>query len=256
MFDPLDGSRNIDAGIPTGTIFGVYERPGAGAGVGGGGSDLDAAALQPGTALVAAGYVLYSGATILALATNSGSGSTGSTGSDSTSSGSGSGISSTSSGVAMFDLDPHLGEFVLTRPRVQVPRRGAIYSLNDARQFDWPAGLRRYVDDIRRGKGQNPRQYSARYVCSLVADFHRTLLYGGWCANPRPHLRLVYEGNPLALLCEAAGGRASDGKRRVLGIAPSRLHERLPLFLGSADDIAELESYGDVQQGGGKKYDV
>lgn len=186
---------------------------------------------------------------------------------------------------------------------------GQIYSLNDARYFDWPEGLRRYIDTVRQGKGQNPKQYSARYICSLVADFHRcslasctgcvqmptplhcsltghcracrTLLYGGIAANPRSHLRLVYEGNPLAYLaeqacchsmsapvtcmhalrsenlapeinaahaCMQAGGRASDGKRRILDIDPEKLHQRLPLFLGSPADIAELESYGDVQQ--------
>jgi fructose-1,6-bisphosphatase I len=189
---------------------------------------------------------------------------------------------------------------------ITIPQRGVIYSLNDAREHDWPEGLRRYINNLRQGKGQHPKQYSARYICSLggfcgelgqlgelqspvspsivfgqlwrrqqygrvclnliqplprksnhaVADFHRTLLYGGWCANPRPHLRLVYEGNPLALLAEQAGGRGSDGKQRVLAIPPEKLHQRLPLFLGSPADIDELESYGDVQQGAGKKYDV
>ncbi|KIZ06079.1 hypothetical protein MNEG_1872 [Monoraphidium neglectum] len=165
-------------------------------------------------------------------------------------------VLSTGNGTHGFTYDSLLGEWVLTHRSITIPKRGVIYSLNDARQFDWPDGLWRYIDAIRQGKGQHPKQYSARYICSLVADFHRTLLYGGWCANPRPHLRLVYEGNPLAMLSEQAGGRASDGVRRVLSIAPEALHQKLPLFLGSPDDIAELESYGDVQQGGGKKYDV
>lgn len=125
---------------------------------------------------------------------------------------------------------------------------GQIYSVNDARYYDWPAGLRRYIDDIRQGKGQYPKKYSARYICSLVADLHRTILYGGIAMNPRSHLRLVYEANPLSYLVEQAQGKGSDGKRRILDIEPTKLHERLPLFLGSPDDILELESYGDVQQ--------
>lgn len=125
---------------------------------------------------------------------------------------------------------------------------GQIYSVNDARYFDWPLGLRRYIDDIRQGKGQYPKKYSARYICSLVADLHRTILYGGIAMNPRSHLRLLYEANPLSFLVEQAGGKGSDGKRRILDIEPKKLHERLPLFLGSPKDILELESYGDVQQ--------
>lgn len=133
---------------------------------------------------------------------------------------------------------------------------GQIYSVNDARYFDWPLGLRRYIDDIRQGKGQYPKKYSARYICSLVADLHRTLLYGGIAMNPRSHLRLVYEANPLSFLVEQAGGKGSDGKRRILDIEPRKLHERLPLFLGSPKDILELESYRDVQQVVNPGYEV
>lgn len=125
---------------------------------------------------------------------------------------------------------------------------GQIYSVNDARYFDWPKGLRSYIDDVRQGKGQYPKKYSARYICSLVADFHRTIFYGGLAMNPRAHLRLVYEANPLSFIAEQAGGRGSDGTRRILDIQPVELHQRLPLFLGSADDVAELLSYKDVQQ--------
>ncbi|KAK9901591.1 hypothetical protein WJX75_003787 [Coccomyxa subellipsoidea] len=213
VFDPLDGSRNIDASIPTGTIFGLYAAATSG-------EPTDA--LQPGTRQIAAAYSLYSSATML--------------------------VVSWGSGVHGFTLDTTVGEFVLSHPKIQIPQRGQIYSVNDARYFDWPEGLRRYIDDIRQGKGQNPKQYSARYICSLVADFHRTLLYGGVAMNPRSHLRLIYEANPLGFLAEQAGGRASDGKRRILDIQPEKLHQRLPLFLGSPDDIAELESYEDVQQ--------
>lgn len=151
-----------------GTIFGVYQRDAA--------ADATSNVLQPGSKLVAAGYSLYSSATMMVITTGS--------------------------GTHGFTLDPQLGDFVLTHPSITIPKRGQIYSVNDARYFDWPAGLQRYIDDIRQGKGQSPKQYSARYICSLVADFHRTLLYGGVAMNPRSHLRLVYEANPMSFLCE------------------------------------------------------
>nr|XP_043629577.1 fructose-1,6-bisphosphatase class 1 [Erigeron canadensis] len=227
--DPLDGSRNIDASIPTGTIFGVYKRL----------IELDSLpveekamlnSLQSGSRLVAAGYVLYSSATIMCI--------------------------SFGSGAHAFTLDHTTGDFVLTHPDIKIPPRGQIYSVNDARYFDWPEGLRRYIDTIRQGKGKFPKKYSARYICSLVADFHRTLMYGGVAMNPRDHLRLVYEANPLSFLAEQAGGKGSDGKNRILSLQPVKLHQRLPLFLGSPDDIDELESYGDVQQTVNPGYDV
>jgi fructose-1,6-bisphosphatase I len=133
---------------------------------------------------------------------------------------------------------------------------GQIYSLNDARYFDWPSGLQRYIDNIRQGKGQTRKKYSARYICSLVADLHRTVLCGGLAMNPRSHLQLVYEANPLSYLVEQGGGKATDGKRRILEINPIMLHQRLPLFLGSMADIAELVSYGDIQQVHNPGYEV
>ncbi|KAI3978980.1 hypothetical protein MKX01_016155 [Papaver californicum] len=227
--DPLDGSRNIDASIPTGTIFGIYNRL----------EELDHLpieekaqlnSLQSGGKLIAAGYVLYSSATILCV--------------------------SFGSGTHAFTLDRTTGDFVLTHPRIKVPPRGQIYSVNDARYFDWPEGLRKYIDTVRQGKGKFPKKYSARYICSLVADFHRTLMYGGVTMNPRDHLRLVYEANPLSFLVEQAGGRGSDGKVKILSIQPVKLHQRLPLFLGSLEDMEELESYGDVQQKINPGYEV
>ncbi|KAK8940478.1 hypothetical protein KSP39_PZI010035 [Platanthera zijinensis] len=221
VVDPLDGSRNIDVSIPTGTIFGIYNRL----------VELDQLpveekaqinALQSGNRLVAAGYALYSSATIICL--------------------------SFGSGTHTFTLDRSTGDFLLTHPSLRIPPRGQIYSVNDARYFDWPTGLRQYIDTVRQGKGQFPKKYSARYICSLVADFHRTLIYGGIAMNPRCHLRLVYEANPLSFLVEQAGGRGSNGKTRILSIQPFELHQRLPLFLGSLDDIHELESYDDIQQ--------
>ncbi|KAK9089341.1 hypothetical protein Scep_028423 [Stephania cephalantha] len=227
--DPLDGSRNIDASIPTGTIFGVYNRL----------VELDHLpvhervqlnSLQSGTRLVAAAYVLYSSATIFCV--------------------------SFGSGTHAFTLDHTTGDFVLTHPSIKIPSRGQIYSVNDARYFDWPEGLRRYIDTVRQGKGRYPKKYSARYICSLVGDFHRTLMYGGVAMNPRDHLRLVYEANPLSFLVEQAGGKGSDGKNRILSMQPAKLHQRLPLFLGSLEDIEELESYGDVQQKLNPGYEV
>ncbi|PSS02594.1 Fructose-1,6-bisphosphatase [Actinidia chinensis var. chinensis] len=227
--DPLDGSRNIDASIPTGTIFGIYNRL----------VELDHLpveerallnSLQSGTRLVAAGYVLYSSATIL--------------------------CASFGLGTHAFTLDHSTGDFILTHPNIKIPPRGQIYSVNDARYFDWPEGLRRYIDTVRQGKGRYPKKYSARYICSLVADFHRTLMYGGVAMNPRDHLRLVYEANPLSFLVEQAGGRGSDGKSRILSLQPVKLHQRRPLFLGSSEDMEELESYGDVQQKVNPGYEV
>ncbi|KAF9600851.1 hypothetical protein IFM89_013131 [Coptis chinensis] len=227
--DPLDGSRNIDASIPTGTIFGIYNRL----------MELDHLpteekaqlnSLQSGSRLIAAGYVLYSSATIFCV--------------------------SFGSGTHAFTLDHTTGDFVLTHPSIKVPSRGQIYSVNDARYFDWPEGLRRYIDTVRQGNGKYPKKYSARYICSLVADFHRTLIYGGVAMNPRDHLRLVYEANPLSFLAEQAGGRGSDGKGRILSLQPVKLHQRLPLFLGSPEDMEELESYGDVQQKINPGYEV
>ncbi|KAE9597091.1 putative fructose-bisphosphatase [Lupinus albus] len=229
VIDPLDGSRNIDASIPTGTIFGIYKRL----------EELDDLpkeekamlnSLQSGSRLIAAGYVLYSSATIL--------------------------CTTFGSGTQAFTLDHSTGDFILTNPSIKIPPRGQIYSVNDARYFDWPEGLRRYIDTIRQGKGRYPKKYSARYICSLVADLHRTLLYGGVAMNPRDHLRLVYEANPLSFVVEQAGGRGSNGKSRILSLQPVKLHQRLPLFLGSLEDMEELESYEDVQQKVNPGYEV
>jgi fructose-1,6-bisphosphatase I len=229
VFDPLDGSRNIDASIPTGTIFGIYRKL----------PEADQLPLpekatvnvmQRGERLVAAGYALYSSATVMCI--------------------------SVGSGLYGFTLDHSIGEFVYSHHDIRIPERGQIYSVNDARYFDWPSGLRRYIDNIRQGKSQTRKKYSARYICSLVADLHRTILYGGLAMNPRSHLRLVYEANPLSYLVEQGGGKGTDGKRRILEINPIKLHQRLPLFLGSMADIAELVSYGDVQQLENPGYEV
>ena len=223
--DPLDGSRNIDCNIPVGSIFGVYRVMRT---LGGGEGDGVAQCTQPARAQVAAGYAHHSGATTLVLAVGD-------------------------SGPAMeFVLDDDTGAFVVAADGapLRCPPRGQIYSLNDARFDDWPEGLRRYVVDARRGENQTGKQYSARYVCSLVGDFHRTMKYGGWCGNPRPHLRWQFEVAPLAFVARAAGAIATDGMNDVMANedGPSTAHERTPLFVGSVDDVAELLTYGDVRQ--------
>ena len=223
--DPLDGSRNIDCNIPVGSIFGVYRVVRT---LGGGEGDGVAQCTQPARAQVAAGYAHHSGATTLVLAVGD-------------------------EGAAMeFVLDDDTGAFVVAADGapLRCPPRGQIYSLNDARFDDWPEGLRRYVTDARRGENQTGKQYSARYVCSLVGDFHRTMKYGGWCGNPRPHLRWQFEVAPLAFVARAAGAIATDGMNDVMANedGPSTAHERTPLFVGSVDDVAELLTYGDVRQ--------
>ena len=223
--DPLDGSRNVDVGVPVGTIFGVYRVDET---VFGEENHPEAQALRPGKELVAAGYANYSSSTGLVLAVAGGG-------------------APTELDLTRGDANSH-GEFREARA-LACPRRGQLYSLNDARFDDWPEGLRRYVEDARAGRGATGKKYSARYVCSLVTDFHRTLYQGGWCGNPRPHLRLVYECAPLAFVARAAGGRGSDGLGEILIRKPRDVHERTPFFAGSVEDVDELESYGDVRQG-------
>lgn len=248
VFDPLDGSSNIAACIPTGTIFGVYRRRKSGGSSSGGEkeekkeegekeeSDTLEQVLRPGRELLLAGYSLYSSATMLVLTLSGGCEKAGTHG---------------------FTFDPVSNQFVCTHPRIRVPERGQFYSLNDARFDDWSAPLQSYISTVRSGQGESKKQYAARYVCSLVADLHRTLLYGGWAGNPRAHLRRVYEAAPLSAVTVAAGGRATDGRAAsVLDVCPEALHSRAPFFAGSRDDITELLSFGDVRQTGKKKYDV
>lgn len=227
VFDPLDGSSNLASSLPTGSIWGLYRAASP--------TPAPADALQPGSALVAAGYALYSSATVAVVSLGLGR------------------------GAHAFARCPASGAWRCTSgpAGVRVPARGQTYSLNDARAGDWPPGLAAYVEAIRSGTGRSGKKYAARYVCALVADLHRTLVggVGGWAANPRPHLRRVYEAAPLAFVTVAAGGAATDGAGPVLDAVPEALHARAPLWLGSADDIEELLSYGEVRQGV-TKYEV
>merc|ERR1719440_1337697 len=228
VFDPLDGSSNIDAAISTGTIFGIFEEgPAAEACTVEGTDGLSekeieclASTLQPGKKLVAAGYCMYSSSTIMVLTTGS--------------------------GVNGFTLDPNIGEFVLTHPNIQVPKRGKIYSINEANYFDWEPALQEHISNLKAGKGESGQKYSARYIGSMVGDIHRTLLYGGLfgypgdAKNPNGKLRLLYEGAPMSFLLEQAGGKSTTGSQRVMEIVPSGVHQRVPVFLGSPDDVDEI----------------
>ena len=207
-------------------MLGVYRvAPTLGTGEG----DGVAQCTQPARSQLAAGYAHHSGAATLVLA-----------------------VGDEGSAVE-FVLDDDTGAFVVANDGapLRCPPRGQIYSLNDAGFDDWPEGLRRYVTDARRGENQTGKRYSARYVCSLVGDFHRTMKYGGWCGNPRPHLRRQFEVSPLAFVARAAGAVATDGSYEDLmatETGPVAAHERTPLFVGSVDDVGELLTYGDIRQ--------
>eukprot|EP00534_Pseudo-nitzschia_fraudulenta_P006456 CAMPEP_0201193284 /NCGR_PEP_ID=MMETSP0851-20130426/146513_1 /ASSEMBLY_ACC=CAM_ASM_000631 /TAXON_ID=183588 /ORGANISM="Pseudo-nitzschia fraudulenta, Strain WWA7" /LENGTH=259 /DNA_ID=CAMNT_0047479751 /DNA_START=46 /DNA_END=825 /DNA_ORIENTATION=- len=234
-FDPLDGSGNLDANLPTGSIFGIAPCNTRNSNSQDGNQPNFS---RPGSALAAAGYAHYSSSTELMV----------SFGNDHP------------DGVVGFTLsgsgDQPEDDFLLSRKNICCPSHGPYYSLNEAREPDWPDGLRRWIYDAKRGKTTTGKTYSSRYVCSLCADLHRTLLKGGWAGNPRPHLRLLYEAAPLAFLIEAAGGKGSDGKQNLLDIVPEGLHDRVCVFLGSRDDIEDLEIYGDIQQVQSKRYEA
>jgi len=228
VFDPLDGSSNIDAAISTGTIFGIFEENADPEGCTIDGKDSMSESevkclvdtLQPGSKLVGSGYVMYSSSTIM--------------------------VMTFGNGVQGFTLDPAIGEFVLTHPDIQIPKRGKIYSINEANYFDWDPALQTYINNLKAGKGESGDKYSARYIGSMVGDIHRTLLYGGIfgypgdAKNPNGKLRLLYEGAPMSFLLEQAGGKSTTGSQRVMDITPNGVHQRVPVFLGSPDDIDEV----------------
>jgi fructose-1,6-bisphosphatase I len=212
VFDPLDGSSNIDVNVNVGTIFSVLRRlPSAT-------NDLQASILQHGHAQVAAGYVVYGPSTVL--------------------------VYTTGHGVHGFTLDPTIGAYVLTNEHMKMPEQGSYYSVNEANAATWPDEYREYVGKLR--SGALGRQYSSRYIGSLVADFHRTLLKGGVFLypptkdQPGGKLRLLYEANPLAFIAEQAGGMASSGRGRILDIKPEGIHQRTPLIVGSKFEMEAL----------------
>jgi len=227
-FDPLDGSSNLDVSVPTGSIFGIAPYV------------VDKPFSSPGRKLVAAGYAVYSSSLEFVISLTNGS--------DSFAAGFTLANQNLLQSCGINQESNVAARFVLSRPNMQCPRQGSYYSLNEGREPDWPEGLKRWVRDAKRGSLPSGQVYSSRYICSLCADVHRTLLKGGWAGNPRPHLRLLYEAAPLAHIAEACGGKGSDGVRNILDIVPIGLHDRTCVYIGSINDVKELEDYGDVQQ--------
>ncbi|MCA9177088.1 MAG: class 1 fructose-bisphosphatase [Planctomycetales bacterium] len=215
VFDPLDGSSNIDVNVSVGTTFSVLRRP-AGASL----DDPERWVLQAGTEQVAAGYVVYGSSTML--------------------------VYSVGNGVHGFTLDPAVGAFILSHPNMRMPPKGAYYSVNEAKASGFPEPYQRYLQRLRSGALGD---YSSRYIGSMVADFHRTLLRGGLFLYPPTashlsgKLRLLYEANPIAFLAEQAGGIALDGERRVLEICPDNVHQRTPLVTGSIEEMYDFMKF-------------
>jgi fructose-1,6-bisphosphatase I len=215
MFDPLDGSTNIDVNISIGTIFSVHKRvspesaePGL--------PDC----LQPGYKQVAAGYIIYGSSAMF--------------------------VFTTGDGVHGFTLDPTVGEFFLSHPDIKMPERGKTYSINEGNEAVWDERVREWVRYLKTPDKASGRPYSGRYIGTLVADFHRTLLKGGIFAypadskNPNGKLRLLYEAAPMAMVAKAAGGFASTGSQAILDVVPTQLHQRVPLFIGSRLDVEDV----------------
>jgi fructose-1,6-bisphosphatase I len=225
IFDPLDGSANIDANVSIGTIFSIYRR-----------TSFDQQAisisdlLQKGSMQVAAGYIIYGSSTMM--------------------------VYTAGSGVHGFTLDPSVGEFLLSHQDIKIPERGRIYSVNEGYYSFWDEPTRNIVNYFKSNDSATGRPYSSRYIGSLVSDFHRNLLYGGIfmypvdsrdARKPSGKLRLMCEAAPMAMIVEQAGGMATDGTRRILDIEPQELHERVPLFIGSKNDVEiVLKFYADA----------
>lgn len=215
--DPLDGSSNIDVDVSIGTIFGIlrYDRRE--------GPATTKTFLKPGKDYAAAGYVIYGSSTVLVL--------------------------STGKGVHGFTWDPGAGEFFLSHENIRIPEKGNLYSVNEGNYTRWTEGVRRWNAHLKEIDKPSGRPYSHRYVGSLVADAHRTLLKGGIFAypadtkSPKGKLRLLYEANPMAFIFEAAGGKATTGRQRILDVEPEELHQRVPLIIGSVQDVETFESF-------------
>lgn len=216
VFDPLDGSSNIDVNVSVGTTFSILRRP-EGVSL----NEPEQWVLQPGSKQIAAGYVVYGSSTIL--------------------------VYSVGNGVHGFTLDPSVGAYILSHPNMRMPEQGKYYSVNEAYRDSFPSRYAEYIDRLR--SDVLGHKYASRYIGSMVADFHRTLLKGGVFlypptdANPDGKLRLLYEANPIAFLTEQAGGTAIDGARRVLDIQPGSIHQRTPLVVGSRVELADFERF-------------
>ncbi|KAG0551788.1 hypothetical protein BDA96_01G453200 [Sorghum bicolor] len=223
VFDPLDGSSNIDAAVSTGSIFGIYApNDECLANVEDNETRCIVSVCQPGSNLLAAGYCMYSSSVIFVLTVGT--------------------------GVYVFTLDPMYGEFVLTQEKLQIPKAGKIYAFNEGNYALWDDKLKKYMDSLKE-PGDSGKPYSARYIGSLVGDFHRTLLYGGIYGYPRDKkskngkLRLLYECAPMSFIVEQAGGKGSDGHQRILDITPTEVHQRVPLYIGSVEEVEKVEKF-------------
>ncbi len=221
VFDPLDGSSNIDVNASIGTIFGIYRR------ITPQGPGTVADCLQPGRNLAAAGYIIYGSSTMM--------------------------VYTTGNGVHGFTLDPSVGEFLLSHPNIRIPSEPKYYSVNQGNEKYWSEGVKRYTRWLQGMDEQEPRKpLSGRYIGSLVADFHRNLLEGGVFYYPQDYkdpkkpqgkLRLLYEAAPLAFIAHHAGGYASDGQRPILDIVPESLHQRTALFIGNRELVEKVEAF-------------
>jgi fructose-1,6-bisphosphatase I len=214
LYDPLDGSSNIDVNISIGTIFSIHKKISAGED----GTLEDC--LQTGLKQIAAGYVIYGSSVML--------------------------VYTTGHGVFGFTLDPTIGEFLLSHRDIKMPARGKTYSINEGNSSSFDPGTAAYVSWIKQKDPASGRPYSQRYVGTLVADVHRTLINGGlfmYPASPKPKLRLLYEAAPMAMIAEQAGGRATTGRERIMEIVPTELHQKVPLIIGSPDDVAAYERF-------------
>ncbi len=213
LYDPLDGSSNIDVNVSIGSIFSILRlrNPGTAAVL----EDF----LQPGTEQLCSGYVIYGSSTML--------------------------VYTTGNGVNGFTLDPSVGEFFLSHPNIQIPPKGKIYSINEGNSANWEENVSHYVAHLKKDDKASGRPYTSRYIGSLVADFHRNLLKGGIFLypgdrkNPSGKLRLLYECNPISFIAEEAGGAATDGTGRIMDIFPEKLHQRVPFIVGSKEEVAE-----------------
>jgi fructose-1,6-bisphosphatase I len=224
LYDPLDGSSNIDANVSIGTIFSIHRK--ISNGTRGGLEDC----LQPGYRQVAAGYVVYGSSTML--------------------------VYTTGAGVHGFTLDPSIGEFLLSHPNIKIPTPGQrICSCNEGNYARWSPAQQKLIDHLKGLDGVNQKAFSARYIGSLVADFHRNLLSGGLfmypgdAKNPNGKLRLLYEAAPLGFIAAQAGGRASNGRQDILEIQPESLHQRVPLYIGSRELVDLAEEFLQADQG-------
>jgi fructose-1,6-bisphosphatase I len=216
--DPLDGSSNIDVNVSIGTIFSIYRRISP---RGEKAQLIDF--LQEGNKQIAAGYIIYGSSTML--------------------------VYTTGMGVNGFTLDSSIGEFCLSHPNIKTPEKGKIYSLNEGNYNNFPLGVKKYIKYCQEKDKETLRPYSARYIGSLVADFHRNLLKGGVFiypqteSNPTGKLRLLYECNPIAFIAEQAGGKATNGEIRIMDVKPDSLHQRVPFYTGSKSMVDKAEEY-------------